>query len=335
MMEYDNLILKIAKEYKISKGDRESELSYISRVIYSLIARMGYASLWDTTTDSENTISIRHFKNRIVDVLKSYMDIFPQIISVFSNPEEIADEIYDIYLNAGCIYHSKYSAFPANESKAQNEKVIFTRGEGLSSDNYLCGIGTYRLQDNIIDGASSIINMFQLHEEVISNYWKRLTNNISWTYQDDVSKYEYLRLYQPFNYGYFENKPCEGKIQLARTRDKANRMYYLSMLKEKMALAPIPSWMSDNHEYRLYSNSCLMNNDSLPASKYRVDGTLVELRLGYLLPPAELNFVKLYSWPYSYNEIKSSVYRRFMTKKVFSSIKNVLETEGFVIEREK
>ena len=51
MNKYNNLLIKIANELNIKKGNNEPELQYKSRIIYSAISRLGYSSLWDKLED--------------------------------------------------------------------------------------------------------------------------------------------------------------------------------------------------------------------------------------------------------------------------------------------
>lgn len=74
MNKYNNLLIKIANELNIKKGNNEPELQYKSRIIYSAISRLGYSSLWDKLED-DIPVSIIHFKQRIKNVLNSYLII--------------------------------------------------------------------------------------------------------------------------------------------------------------------------------------------------------------------------------------------------------------------
>lgn len=72
MNKYNGLICEIADEFHISKGEAEREEVWKARVVYSLVGRMGYASLWDIQEDLQPA-SVMHFKKRIGRLLKSYL----------------------------------------------------------------------------------------------------------------------------------------------------------------------------------------------------------------------------------------------------------------------
>ena len=45
MNKYNSLLIRIATELGICKGTSESDVNYKSRLIYSAVSRIGYASL--------------------------------------------------------------------------------------------------------------------------------------------------------------------------------------------------------------------------------------------------------------------------------------------------
>lgn len=82
------------------------------------------------------------------------------------------------------------------------------------------------------------------------------------------------------------------------------------------------------YNYRSLACACLSTYGTLPPIEYFEDGALVHVRMNYLLPPRELEFLKLYSWP----EICTSLpcnFRRKLSIEVFTAIKNVLSDEGY------
>ena len=80
MNRYNGLLSKIAKELNIVKGNEESDFSFKTRIIYSAIGHVTYASLFDSMDDGQ-PISIVHFKNRCKNLFTSYRAIYPEIIS--------------------------------------------------------------------------------------------------------------------------------------------------------------------------------------------------------------------------------------------------------------
>ena len=77
----------------------------------------------------------------------------------------------------------------------------------------------------------------------------------------------------------------------------------------------------------------LQEREQLPSIKYRINHSLVTVRPGYLLPPPELRFFKLYSWPININEFDDP-FNRIMQVDVFLGFKAYLESRGYVFEEE-
>lgn len=56
--------------------------------------------------------------------------------------------------------------------------------------------------------------------------------------------------------------------------------------------------------------------------------------MNYLLPPRELNFLKLYSWPKTCTKIPSD-FKRKISKEVFIAIKSLLTDAGYEFKEVK
>ena len=68
-------------------------------------------------------------------------------------------------------------------------------------------------------------------------------------------------------------------------------------------------------------------------SAYRIDGDTIRVRQNYLLPPAELNLIRLYSWPDNFGNV-TSPFNRIMNRDVFEMIKAILSLQGYQFEKE-
>lgn len=66
---------------------------------------------------------------------------------------------------------------------------------------------------------------------------------------------------------------------------------------------------------------------ALPEIKATASGDLMEVKLGYRLPPPEEAFFKLYSWPARYDA--PQVFTRTMARQVYPVFKHGLETIGY------
>ena len=106
---------------------------------------------------------------------------------------------------------------------------------------------------------------------------------------------------------------------------------YLLTAVYLLEVSPLPQWQVENYNYRTLACACLSNYGTLPPIEFVEDGALVHVRMNYLLPPHELEFLKCYSWP----EICTSLpcnFRRKLSAEVFAAIKNILSDEGYEFE---
>jgi hypothetical protein len=68
--------------------------------------------------------------------------------------------------------------------------------------------------------------------------------------------------------------------------------------------------------------------------KYKEKGSIVTIRLDYLLPPNEMSFLELYSWPSRYADLPAP-FNRIMQLNVFKAFMSVFQQIGYVFEKDK
>ena len=330
MKKYNGLICEIADEFHILKGKEETEEVWKCRVIYSLLGRMGYASLWDTVDDLKS-VSTVHFKRRIRTILEIYMEMYPEIKRFYGDEsEDISNEIYNIFKDTGNIYCQPYEVSPAMPCISESSGIFFTRGLSLEQSQYISGIGSYLNTPLALIKTIKPKNMFQIQENTLSVQWKSLISNALWKPMPEELGLEYLRIKPPFTNGYWNSMPdLSGSPSLARTKRIENRIYYLYRKEEsKLLVSQLPEWMTTDYNYRAISNSCLASAGCLPETLYHIDEEIVTIRINYLFPPPELNFLKLYSWPTSYVKLPHD-FRRIFQRSVFWAVKNIFESIGY------
>ena len=83
MKKYNHLLEKVAEKLNIYCGNTETESNYKTRLIYSMLGRMAYASLWDTEEEYD-FISLIHFTKRIETLaLQLYRTLSRNQVPVF------------------------------------------------------------------------------------------------------------------------------------------------------------------------------------------------------------------------------------------------------------
>ena len=324
MKKYNNLLINASQEYSIAKGKHETEVNYKTRLVYSIIGRMALASLWDMPDSGD--VSIVHVKNRIKELLKCYRHMYPEIENAITpDNDTIADEIYDILLRAGCIYHEPNRIVLSAKCDGCKGSTMFTRGYPLDVKQCISGLGTY--QNNIIT-AKSIKDMFLFERDPLDLYWEICTRNLSWNQMSLDNNTEFLNM-SPVYSGYWITKgDTSGKVSLLRIGPNGRQIYYYYKYEnDSFWVSQVPFWRVEN-SYRAMANACLKAHGFLPKTEYVIDGAIVKVRFGYLPPDEELYLWKLYSWPDTLLNVENS-FTRVCSKEPFKAIKTTMEELGY------
>ena len=341
MKEYTQLLFNIAEKYHILRGKTESEAEWKTRIIYTICGLMGYVSLWDEL--SEEPISITHLKRRICAIENSYLELFPDVSYCFpysknmlqEDKDELANEIEDIFLKSGIIYHCPNRILPAKKTCAQVENIQFYRGICIDDIQSISGIGFYSVD---ADCSSSILitEMFDLCQKPLVEYWNEIVDHANWSYTKEFQpQTEFLKMEESFRQGYWVGKPYRnGMISLLRTGMKGSKLYYLYKYNNNtLQISPLPTWLVAGHEYRAISCACLCSAGTLPPIRYSIDGSLVHVKLNYLLPLSELYWLELYSWPETCIKFPCD-FKRKCTLEIFAALKKILSAKGYLFIEE-
>ena len=335
MDKYNYLLAKISRLYHILKGASETQEEWKTRLIYSICGMMAYACLWD---DVDETISITHLKRRIRNILLNYKSMYPEVCDYFPDKtEELEKEISELFLTAGIIYHRPNRIMPSIKHEESFGNILFQRGISLDEITFVSGIGYYKIQDDKTP-INNIKAMFGLEHTKLNELWESTLSNHYWQagleFEQDTDT-EYIRLKPPFSLGYWVKEPDKtGTTSILRTGNNVLRLYYLyRFIDGEMQVSPLPQWQVENSNYRTLACACLANNSTLPPIQYSIDGSIVHIHLGYLLPPHELSFLKLYSWPESYTTLPCD-FNRILSLEVFTAIKVILTSEGYKFTEE-
>lgn len=332
MDKYNGLLLQVSNQYHIYKGEQETENDWKTRIVYSICGMMAYASLWD---DAEAPISIVHLKGRIRDTLANYRSMYPELSGKLPYvTEKLENEIANQFLNTGVVYHRPNRIAPSMKHEKSFDGILFQRGIALNHISCVSGIGFYAKQDGNTT-PDGIKTMFGLKQENLQTVWQSALSTASWS-ASPAFEYstEYLRLEPPFSHGYWVNKPdTTGTVSLLRTGAKGSQLYYLyRYVDTTMEISPLPQWQVECYQYRTLACACLSTCGTLPPIEYFEDGALVHICLNYLLPPHELEFLKLYSWPETCTSLPCN-FRRKLSSEVFTAIRKILADEGYEMKR--
>lgn len=337
------------------------------RVVYTIIGVSAIAALLDQPEGGieeedgrvtvANEVSVIHVKRRIKELWQAYLALFPELFPASEFDLELAaQELYDLLIASGCAHAAPYRVYPCAHTEAPTDTITFTRGQPLLYGSIVVkrsGIGAYYANDHSADGGATAVakpmrrtiqEMFQLSLNPLADAWRSIERSLAEPEDLDVltdhEQYEYLLTSPPFPRGYFTTRLTEreGAIFLARTRLQGDPLYYLCRLEGGRLLGRrLATWRVQNYEYRQLANAILFGRGTLPPIKFRRRDELVDVELQYLLPPAELNWFRLYSWPINFvqNEYGMNSFKRIMTSDVFPVFQHELTQLGYQFDEEK
>ena len=338
MKKYSKLLEDISDELNIRQGKSEQIELYKSRIIYSVLGHMALASLYDRQEESD-TVSIVHFKHRIQELLAAYQDMFPEIRPYFSqrtDDGELSEEICKLYKETGHIYHTAYALAPPLFKSSSVDRMEFIRGASPGEDVFRSGLGAYRTKRDEKENAS-VSEMFGIPSLSLEQRWNDLIQNV---YPERIQFPDHIRFLReepPFTRGYWSTdmpKKLKG-FSIAYSQNPVDRTYYLYRLRNgSIEGKMLPSWQTEGFEYLNLANACLASKHILPAATFAEDGDIVYLDLGYLYPPAEQNFLMLYSWPQKHMGLPNK-FRHTLDKRVFFAIKTIFEEYGYTFAEKR
>lgn len=318
-----SILTTAASDFYIEPGITEKTSSWKIRVIYSILGRMALASLWDRPEDGD--VSIIHMKNRIVSLYESYKEVYSDLYFGFES-EELAEEIYSLYLSTGVIYHQPNRITISAPSHCECSDVTFTRGYPLGQTQYISGLGTYLL--DLVDTTLTPFDMFQIDSVPLKKTWEDIILDRKWEVFSFDSPVEYHRMDLRMKGSFWGDSPdTSGRVSLLRVGLPGSKLYYLYKYEsQEIYVSQLDNWRVENSEYRTLSNACLAYYGLLPPIEYSIDGDIVYISFRYLPPKAEYNFIKLYSWP---NGTIPSNFKRICSTEVFGAFRTILSEKGF------
>ena len=309
----------------------------ICDVVYSVAGIMALSSLWDREEDVP-TVTIEHVKERIVQIYEAYADIYPRIAYSFPRGyKDVADEIYSVYLRAGCFYHSSHQFSPALFKAGKSGSITLLRGFSPETSVFMSGLGCYSNDNYPCD--ATVSEMFHLQAVNYDSILGKILNDSDWETVEWPESTEFLRLDPPFMRGYWQNSPIQdGRVSLARFGAPEKIFVFYKRIGTEYRIKRIPIWAikgstaNDSYaEYRRISTALLSQNGTLPQIETQESGELVYLKLGYRLPPTEENFFKLYSWPrhYDFPAASGQPFNRKMSADFYPAFKRELMDQGY------
>lgn len=345
--KYSGILNCMAEEMSVDCGLTEHWHDWIRRILYSSVAPIALASLYDLNDDNE-PVSITHFKRRIRLQFECYQDMYKPLLDGI-DLDYLMEYVFEIFIHTGHMYHLNKHLKPVVRTDAYCGGIKFMRGQAPGERVCRSGLGAYTINHSTDNDFDSVRRMFHLPDTSLENFWRQLVCNAKFRPLNDIADkvddvsldaYEYLQRERSHVGRYWKDHPDDGVISVARTKTNGDRTYYLYQITDGVIqFSQIESWkVNDGQDMRI-NCACLNYYNRLPALRYDDDNSVVRLHLDYLLPPEELWLYKLYSWPFNIKQAcdftlqddkkLSDFDDRIMASAVFKALKPVYEHLGF------
>lgn len=318
---------EIGRQLKLGQGKWESKNTYASRVIFSAVSRIFLTALWDRT-DKIGEVSVTHVKQRTKQQWNVFKKLFPEILTDECDLDKLTEGLYDVYMQNGFFYHCKDYIIPAVNKYCHTRNLCLLRGSFLDQPVIMSGMGLFQKELRMLDSWDEVAEVFQLSGNII-DAWHQVLRTARWKETKLTDKISFARLKGNFYYGYWQNTPDRsGEISLLKQESPSSIYYLYRFIGKNMQIAELSSWRTSKGGIFNLLNGLLNQRGSLPAIHYSVRKEIVEINLGYLLPPRELSFYRLYSWPNELKEYRND-FHRIMQVDFFLAFKKIMESKGY------
>lgn len=163
---------------------------------------------------------------------------------------------------------------------------------------FMSGLGYYSRQKSSAD--KSIAEVFGLQNQGLEDYLGGLLGDGEWVPIDWPDSAEFMYLGPSFRLGYWKQTPDkDGRISLARYGEPSKVYAFYRYYNGQYQQKAIPEWKTQDFshsypgsygEHARIMSALLKSYDMLPPVRVSSAGDLVDIKIGYRLPPSEEDF---------------------------------------------
>lgn len=342
-MNFNSVFARMAEDLAIKRGITENALSWKCRIAYSVTAKRGLDALWEKDEQAQHgTVSLSHLIETMKQVFRVFYvlcpDIEASIQSFVQQPTCSRNEpealLVKLLQQGGCFYHTSYRAAPSPFVKAQLAGVTFLRGLPLGAARSMSGAGMY-MRIPAEGSPEAVASLFGLRKILSETELDRLEKALPEESRESMDGWEFLELTRT-NGKYWKSCPDKGVSSLARRVHDVEKAYALYRYDGRTFLCrPLPEFWHSGTQYLALAIALLTRRGMLPPITYNVNNndSVVSLKMGYLLPPAEETFFRLYSWP-DMVQNKNPYFFRIMARPVFEAFQILMTHLGYTFLEE-
>lgn len=296
----DVLLSRMDNELGISQSPMESKQEWTGRLLLSACSAWFLEGLSNTTSKG---ISISHIKKKLTEKASSYLEIFHQDIK---NHDElsstIAEYIYNTHLVCSSFYHKSYQVLRAQELTRTCFSVKMCRCPYHPHGHFFSGLGAYNVAPNQSRSGDleQLFADYHLPQQRPGELLERICSNRKWQPYTEGEYREFLNIHRKSGESYYTSKhPESDGILPAR---ESNEFGYRYLLTTKESISELQTWEQEEwfHQYAALAVMCTRQTQMANVVS---DGKLARLSLDYALPLPEENFLRMYAWPKSLNQL--------------------------------
>ncbi|EHQ36504.1 hypothetical protein [Methanoplanus limicola] len=304
---------KMAEEMKIIPFPEENEDRFIARVIYSALSEWIKASTFDRKIDdqegvTEDGCTKHHITRKCGDILKGFLEIYPQIEDYFY-PEDEKDpkpiqEIQKRLFSAGVLVSGINNTVQLSQKKYGfvTDNLYFERGNFPETGNQISGLGSYinRVPEN--SSTQQLEELFFIPDEnaesTFYNFNKRMKGKYTplseipenWRFFDFNSKKSFYKSWIP----YFDETN-----KITAYKNSNNILDYGIIKNNNGTLSSItfPNHIVDTKEVRRFLYGIRSAEGNPCKAKLTLMGKSVNIEFYTSLPQREQTLLNMIAWP--------------------------------------
>ncbi len=266
------------------------------------------------------------------------------------NWEDFLKEILDVYIQTGSFYKRNYYLAPARRrSIILDDNIRLERGISPGELFNVSGLGNWRIGAFSANSDENYETLYDLQTDSYSQYYQELEEQFELRGESrdsipDDSVYLRIEPMRRSTWGQYwlTLAPNGRELSLGRFGNRGKERYYLFkrmgdhykilFLKEFETNPDYRRPRNGSREYIRVASAILAHRGTLPIVRVKIGTNTAELEFGYLLPPAELSFFKLYSWPSKGFKKVGQNFNRRIAKELYPSYKNHLLKLGYRVD---
>ncbi|CCV65552.1 hypothetical protein BN85305310 [Paracholeplasma brassicae] len=299
----DRLYKTISDDLRISKYEKEDDLSYKNRLVYSAIGRwvMSLFSDRDFEEDDTSKVSKSHVTITAMDVLLSYKKVDAGLEQYFTDDRALINMIEETYQRVGYVNSGAYSFKKQSKTArvAISNKCLFI---DIDSNVRIRGLG---LWGKCSESDTSLSDYLLVNEEA-HIYTERLITLLQYNaFEDNVGKIEIYNTNKNKWEYYSSRIAYKAMYSIVRVDDgldykiikHSNDIIYAASLPT-LYTKQSTEFTFKHEVWRIILGICSINSRKARCNIRIVNNEAVIIKFnGFILPALEESILKCMAWP--------------------------------------